>query len=148
MSDSTRYSFDFHPDCPTCAEPSEHIPEIGVWVCPFCGRLAIEYTDTAGSPVLDYLPGGDDPVEVIKVLGEFSSHDGLKAMLGMPYKSKDDLLDLPQESTSRRWNSDRSAWTVDASAIQEVKEHLREAGWPVPVIDLVQLRRERRQESE
>jgi hypothetical protein len=89
---------------------------------------------------------GDDPVECIKVLDEFASHDGLKSMLGTPYESKDDLLDLPQESTSRRWNPDRSAWTVDADSIQEVKEHLREAGWPV--IDLVQLRRERRQEGE
>lgn len=146
MSESTRYSLDFHPDCPTCDEPSEHIPEIGVWVCPFCGRLAVEYTDTADGPVLDYLPGGDDPVEAIKILGKFSSHDGLKSMLGTPYESKDDLLDLPRESTSRRWNPERSAWTVDASAIQEVKAHLREAGWSV--VDLVQLRRERRQEGE
>ncbi|EMA55991.1 hypothetical protein [Halococcus thailandensis] len=67
-------------------------------------------------------------------------------MLGTPYESKDDLLDLPQESTSRRWNPERSAWTVDTNAITEVKEHLREVGWPV--IDLVDLRRERRQEGD
>jgi hypothetical protein len=146
MSDDTQYSLDFHPDCPTCGVSSVHLPEIGVWTCPYCGRCAIEYNTKTEGEVLDYLPSGDDPVECIKVLGEFASHDGLKAMLGTPYESKDDLLDLPQESTSRRWNPDRSAWTVDASAIQEVKEHLREAGWPV--IDLVQLRRERRQESE
>lgn len=146
MPDTSSYSLDFHPDCPTCAEPSGHIPELGVWACPFCGRLAIEYTDTADGPVLDYLPGGDDPVECIKILGVFSSHDGLKAMLGTPFESKDDLLDLPRESTSRRWNPDRSAWTVDADAIQEVTEHLCEAGWPV--VDLVRLRRERRQEAE
>jgi hypothetical protein len=67
-------------------------------------------------------------------------------MLGTPYASKDDLLSLPRESTSRRWNPDRSAWTVDADAIREVKKHLREAGWPV--IDLLRLRRERREEAE
>lgn len=145
MPDSTRYSLDFHPDCPTCDTPSAHLPSVGVWVCPFCGRFAIEYTDTADGPVLDYLPGGDDPVESIKILGEFSSHDGLKAMLGTPYESKDDLLDLSQESTSRRWNPERSAWTVDANAMEDVKDQLREAGWPV--VDLVGLRRERRQES-
>jgi hypothetical protein len=128
VSDSARYSLSFDPDCPTCGEPSEHIPEIGVWACPFCGRLTIEYTDTADGPVLDYLPGGNDPMKSIKVLGEFSSHDGLKLMLGTPFESKGDLLDLPRESTSRRWNPDRSAWTVDADAIQEVKEQLREAG--------------------
>lgn len=76
-----------------------------------------------------------------KVLGGFPSHDGLKLMLGTPFKSKGDLLDLPRESTSRRWNPDRSAWTVDADAIQEVKEQLREGGWPV--VDLVHLRHER-----
>lgn len=143
MPDGTRYSLSFDPDCPTCEVPSAHLPEIGVWVCPYCGRCAIEYTEKADGEILDYLPGGDDPVEAIKVLGEFSSHDGLKSLLGTPYESKDDLLDLPRESTSRRWNPDRSAWTVDTSAIQEVKEHLREADWPV--IDLVQLRRERRE---
>lgn len=143
MSDSTRYSLSFDPDCPTCDKPSAHLPSIGVWACPFCGRLAIEYIDTADGPVLDYLPGGDDPVESIKVLGEFSSHNGLKAMLGTPYESKDDLLNLPQESTSRRWNLERSAWTVDTNAIAEVKKHLREAGRSV--VDLVDLRRERRQ---
>lgn len=146
MSDDTRYTLDFHPDCPTCDEQAVHLPTIGVWACPYCGRLAIEYTDTADGPVLDYLPAGDDPVETIKILGEFSSHDGLKAMLGTPYESKDDLLDLPRESTSRRWNPDRSAWTVAASALQEVKEHLRAAGWPV--IDLVQLRHKRCEEAE
>jgi hypothetical protein len=145
MSDSTRYSFDFHSDCPTCGVSSVHLPEIGVWVCPFCGRLAIEYNEKPKGEVLDYLPGGDDPVECIKILGVFSSHDGLKALLGTPYESKSDLHNLPRESTSRRWNPDRSGWTVDASAIDEVKEHLREAGWPV--IDLVRLRRERRQEG-
>jgi hypothetical protein len=146
VSDSTRYSLSFDPDCPTCSRTSAHLPSIGVWACPFCGRLAIEYIDTADGPVLDYLPGGDDPVESIKILGEFSSHDGLKSMLGTPYESKPDLLDLSQESTSRRWNPERSAWTVDANAITEVKEHLREAGWSV--VDLVHLRRERRQESD
>ena len=146
MSGSTRYSLDFHPDCSTCGVSSAHFSEIGVWVCPYCGRCAIEYTDTAAGPVLDYLPGGDDPIDLVKVLGEFSSHDGLKSMLGTPYESKDDLLDLPRESTSRRWNPERSAWTVDADAIREVKEHLREAGWPV--IDLVRLRRERWEEVE
>jgi hypothetical protein len=146
MADTTRYSLSFDPDCPTCEEPSAHLPSVGVWVCPFCGRLAVEYTDTPDGAVLDYLPGGDDPVESIKVLGEFASHDGLKAMLGTPYESKDDLLALPQESTSRRWNPERSAWTVDASAMQELKDHLRGAGWPV--IDLVQLRRDRREEDE
>lgn len=146
MSGSTRYSLDFHPDCPACGVSSAHFPEIGVWICPYCGRCAIEYIDTVDGPVLDYLLGGDDPVDSIKVLGEFSSHEGLKSMLGTPYASKDDLLDLPRESTSRRWNPDRSAWTVDADAIREVKKHLREAGWPV--IDLVRLRRERREEVE
>jgi predicted RNA-binding Zn-ribbon protein involved in translation (DUF1610 family) len=146
VPDTARYSLSFDPDCPTCSEPVKHLPNIGVWACPYCGRLAIEYTDTADGPVLDYLPSGDDPVETIKVLGEFATHDGLKAMLGTPFESKDDLLDLPRESTNRRWNPDRSAWTVDTDAIQEVKAHLREAGWPV--IDLVQLRRDRREEVE
>ena len=142
MTDTTRYTFNFDPDCPTCDEPSEHLPEIGVWVCPYCGRLAIEYERSDDGPMLDYSLSGDDPVETIKVLGEFSTSDGLKAMLGTPYSSKDDLLALPQASTSRRWNPNRSAWTVDANAIEEVKDHLRKADWPV--IDLVNLRRERR----
>lgn len=146
MADSSRYSFDFHPNCPTCDEASVHLSGIGVWVCPFCGRLAVEYNEKPEGEVLDFLPGGDDPIDAIKVLGEFSSHDGLKSMLGTPFESKDDLLDLPRESTSRRWNPDRSAWTVDADSIQGVKEHLREAGWPV--VDLVRLRRERRQEGD
>lgn len=146
MPDTTRYTLSFDPDCPTCDEPSVHLPNIGVWVCPFCGRLAIEYNEKPEGEVLDFLPGGDDPIDAIKILGEFASHDGLKAMLGTPYESKDDLHNLSRESTSRRWNPDRSAWTVDANSIQEVKEHLRESGWPV--IDLVQLRRERRQEGE
>lgn len=146
MPDSSRYSLSFDPDCPTCGEPSEHLSEIGVWVCPFCGRLAIEYNEKPEGEVLDFLSGGDDPVEVIKILGEFASHDGLKAMLGTPYESKADLLDLPRKSTSRRWNPERKAWTVDADAIQEVKERLREAGWPV--VDLIRLRRERRQEDD
>lgn len=145
MADSSRYSLSFDPNCPTCGEPSEHLSGIGVWICPFCGRCAIEYTEVPEGEVLDFLPGGD-PVEVIKILGEFSSHDGLKSMLGTPFESKDDLLDLSRESTSRRWNPERKAWTVDADSIQEVKEHLREAGWPV--IDLVRLRRERRQEGD
>ena len=145
MADTTRYTFGFDPDCPTCHEPSEHLPEIGVWVCPYCGRLAIEYERTDDGPMLDYSLSGDDPVETIKVLGEFSTSDGLKAMLGTPYSSKDDLLALSQTSTSRRWNPNRSAWTVDANAIDEVKDHLRKAGWSV--IDLVNLRRERRQRN-
>ncbi|WP_273837523.1 hypothetical protein [Halococcus sp. PRR34] len=145
MTDTTRYSLDFDPTCPTCDEPSAHRADLGVWICPYCGRLAIEYTDTLDGPVLEYLPSGDDPVECIKVLGEIATHNGPKAMLGSPFASKEDLLDLPQESTSRRWNPDRSAWTVDASAIREVKEQLRDAGWPV--VDLVQRRRERRQEG-
>ena len=143
MTDTTRYTFDFDPDCPTCHEPSEHLPVIGVWVCPYCGRLAIEYERTDNGPMLAYSLSGDDPVETIKVLGEFSTSDGLKAMLGTPYSSKDDLLALSQATTSRRWNPNRSAWTVDANAIDEVKDHLREADWPV--IDLVTLRHERRQ---
>ena len=123
MSGSTRYSLDFHSDCPTCGVSSAHFPEIGVWVCPYCGRCAIEYNDTADGPVLDYLPGGDDPVDSSKILDEFSSHEELKSMLGTPYASKDDLLSLPRESMNRRWNPDRSAWTVDWSPL---------AGCPVP----------------
>lgn len=146
MADTTRYTFNFDPDCPTCDEPSEHLPEIGVWVCPYCGRLAIEYEETTDGPMLEYSLSGEDPIETVKILGEFSTYDGLKAMLGTPYSSKDDLLALPQASTSRRWNPDRSAWTVDANAIQEVKSHLREAGWPM--IDLVKLRRDRWQQDD
>lgn len=144
MADTTRYTFNFDPDCPTCGEPSEHVPEIGVWACPYCGRLAIEYQETDDGPMLDCALSGDDPVETIKVLGEFSTSDGLKAMLGTPYSSKDDLLALSQ-TTNRRWNPNRSAWTVDANAIEEVKDHLRESGWPM--IDLVNLRRERRRKD-
>lgn len=140
-SETARYSLDFDPECPTCEVRSAHLPEVGVWACPYCGRCAITYSEDGNEAVLDYPPGGDDPVQCIKILGEFATHDGLKAMLGSPYASKDDLHDLPRESTSRRWNPDRSAWTVDADAIPEVKEHLREAGWPV--IDLVRLRSER-----
>lgn len=146
MATTTRYSLDFHPECPMCGISSAHIPDLGVWACPQCGRCAVGYNTKTEGEVLDFQPGGDDPVAAIKILGEFSSHDGLKAMLGTPYESKPDLLDLPRESTSRRWNPDRSAWTIDADATEEAKEHLREAGWPV--IDLVQLRRERRQEGE
>lgn len=145
-SDTTRYSLDFDPNCPTCDEPSTHRSDLGVWSCPYCGRLAIEYNDTSDGPMLEYLPSGDDPVECIKVLGEIATHNGMKAMLGTPFASKEDLFDLPQESTSRRWNPDRSAWTVDASAIQGVKEQLRDAGWPV--VDLVQIHHERRQEGD
>ena len=146
MTDTTRYTFDFDPDCPTCREPSDHLPGIGVWVCPYCGRLAIEYERTDDGPMLDYSLSGDDPVETIKVLGEFSTSDGLKVMLGTPYSSKDDLLALSQATTNRRWNPNRSAWTVDANAIDEVKNHLREADWPL--IDLVTLRRKRQQRNE
>lgn len=144
-SDTTRYSLDFHPYCPTCDEPSAHCSDLGVWVCPYCGRLAIEYTDTPDGPILEYLLSGGDPVECIKVLGEIATHNGLKAMLGSPFASKEDLLALSMASTGRRWNPDRSAWTVDVNAIQEVKDKLRDAGWPM--VDLVQLRRERRQED-
>lgn len=52
MSGSTRYSPDFHPDCPAYGVSSAHFPEIGIWVCPYCGRCAIEYNDTADGPVL------------------------------------------------------------------------------------------------
>lgn len=147
MSETSRYATAPTPDCVTCHESSEHFPEIGVWACPFCGRLAIEYEDTAANgPVLSYEPQGDDPIHVIKVLGEIATHNGLKRMLGTPYHSKDDLLDLPMDATGRRWNPDRSAWTVDADAIGRVKDHLRDAGWPV--IDFVKLRRERRREGQ
>ena len=51
---STRYTLDFHPDCPTCGEQAAHLPTIGVLACPYCGCLAIDYTDTVDGPVLDY----------------------------------------------------------------------------------------------
>jgi hypothetical protein len=45
-------------------------------------------------------------------------------MLGTPYAAKDDLLDLSRNTTDRRWNLNRSAWTMNASAIETVTAQL------------------------
>jgi predicted RNA-binding Zn-ribbon protein involved in translation (DUF1610 family) len=143
MAETSRFAAAPTPDCVGCHEPSEHLSEIGVWVCPYCGDMAIEYRETAANgPVLKTSPTGDEPVDTIKILGEVAMEGGLKAVLDTPFASKDDFLELSIPATGRRWDPGRSAWIVDAAATEHVKEHLREADWPV--IDLVQLRRERR----
>lgn len=101
LSETTRYSLSFHSECPTCETRSTHDAGSGVWVCPYCGRLAIDYETVDGRPVLNYGLANDESVRTIKVLGGFATQDGLKAMFGTPYAAKDDLPDFACETTDR-----------------------------------------------
>jgi len=60
--------------------------------------------------------------------------------LSTPIESKSDISDLDWDKTHRSWNNPiKGKWSVDASSISHVVEHLQNRGWTVWVpIDIVE----------
>jgi hypothetical protein len=106
----------FPPECPTCERPSTYDAGSGVWVCPYCGRLASDDEPTDEGPVLT--DGPDAPVATITVLSEGATHDGLQALLSAPVAANDDVRALSLDPTGRQWQPNRSAWMVKAYGIE------------------------------
>lgn len=125
------------PTCFRCDVPTHHVPEGGFWVCPYCSEASTNHMATGNGPVL----GRANPeTEPILVIGTLATKDGLRAVLRSPFVSKEDLEDLPDEADGR-WNPNRTAWTINADAVDVLEEHMEERGWPV--VDLVTLREKR-----
>lgn len=90
-----------------------------------------EFDDVAPDATLAGLVPADRDEDAVIVDEIVDSPYGRKAVLDSPYDAKDAIKALEWDETHRSWDPERSAWTVDASALPAVAESLRDDGWPL-----------------
>ena len=129
---------DFHPelaegDAVFIGDHDDEARELRVDVATGSGTVTMDYS-TAVAAIRDYaitkdLPDDAEAIQLTKVVDGKGGRP--QVAIKSPYEAKDDIKSLDRGETDRWWDRDRSAWLVNADALDMVVEHLNDCGWDV-----------------